>query len=62
MLESKTCLYFKQLQKDSVISFIISFYDFKLDQEIGPLWDFCAPISIIVGLVPVIPYPQRNNW
>ena len=33
----------------------------KLGQAIGPLWDFCAPISIIVGLIPVIPYPPKNN-
>ena len=34
-------------------------HGFTVGQAIGPLWDFCAPISIIVGLIPVIPYPQN---
>ena len=39
---------------------------FLLGQAIGPLWNFCAPISIIVELqdwyLPVIPYPPKNYW
>ena len=39
---------------------------FLLGQAIGPLWNFCAPISIIVELqdwyLPFIPYPPKNYW
>ena len=42
------------------------FWRYEIGQAIGPLRDFCAPISItycrIVGLIPAIPYPPKNNW